>query len=166
MIKKIFKSNIGLKTKHALKAMLEDWSYQEFIDVGNSSYPTGVIERFMEITEDLSKKIKNIKDFPTLCILENTDGDENYMDGAYNIAKLYAFKKLTKKEAKSLDKKIWKEGYIAELKTRCYVCLNKNKINTKCKEYVKRVVGECEGSTGKNQYQLLEEKIKEVAKGC
>lgn len=148
IIKKLEDSNLDNKTKDTAKVMIAEWAYGDWqVEIDTSSYPNDAIECFLDKAESLKQQCKKLKDFPAAYCADNLGGGGNwdYVENAWRIAVLYAVGKFTKEEAMEFDKKLWEFGEDPVLIDECEECLDKNKINTDCKDYVKRIVGDCEG---------------------
>jgi hypothetical protein len=160
----IYKSDMSDKTKAKLKDVLYEWSYDERQEVCTESYPDGTLESFIWHADELKKHIPNIKDLPEPRYVDNLGGGGHWevVELAWMIAKLQVFGKITMDEATEMDKNI---GYTPLLLDECDRCLNK-KPDINCKEYVKRVVGECEGRFEQTLKEKLEKMIDEVEQEC
>jgi len=105
-----------------------------------------------------------LKDFPDVEFADNLGGGGNwdYVEASWRIAKLCAVGKFTEQKAKDFDKMLWEFGEDPVLIDECEECLEKNKIKKECKEYVKRVVGECKGKFKETPTDILTKMEKEV----
>ena len=163
--KKIEASNLDDKTKEITKEILVEWSYNEYrLEVDTASYPNDAIDCFIEKADEFKKQFKKLEDFPDLYCEDNSGGGGNwgYTEASWRIARLYAFGKFTKESAMKFDKRLWEDGQDPILVDECEQCLKENKINKECKEYVRRVVGECKGIHHETPYAILTKMENEV----
>lgn len=144
ILAKLYKSDLDQKTKDDMKNILYEWSYDERYEVCTESYPNGAIDDFMHCAEQLKNDFTDFKSFPEPRYVDNLGGGGHweYVEMCWRIAKLYAFGKLTEDEAKEMDEA---NGTGPVLNDECEDCLKKNNIRKDCRDYVKRMVGECEG---------------------
>ena len=154
---KIDASNLDNKIKEKTKGILIEWSYDCQGEVDTASYPNYGIDWFLERADALKKIFKKWKEFPEILCVDNCGGGGNwdYIESSWRIAKLYAVGKFTKDEAMKFDKKLWEFGQDPVLTNECEKCLEENQIKKDCKEYVKRVVGECEGEHLETPNEIL-----------
>ena len=164
MLADIYKSDMDQKVKDDLKDVLYEWSYDNRQEVCTESYPDGTLEVFIDSAQDLKNHIKNIKDFPEPRYVDNLGGGGHWelVEQVWIIAKLVAFGKITMDEAINYDKNIGGQ----ELTDECRTCLKKGKLDKDCTEYVRRVVGECQGKFKKSTGEQLRELEREVVQEC
>jgi hypothetical protein len=164
ILAEVQKSNLNDSIKSQLKEVMYEWSYSERQEVCTESYPDGTLESFVWHADELKKHIPNIKDFPEPRYVDNLGGGGHWelVELVWMIARLQVFGKITEDEAIELDKNI---GSTPSLLDECDRCLNK-KPEIDCKDYVKRVVGECEGRFEQSLKEKLEKMINEVEGEC
>jgi hypothetical protein len=160
ILAEVQKSNLSDSVKSQLKEVMNEWSYDERQEVCTEAYPDGTLESFVWHADELKKHIPNIADFPEPRYVDNLGGGGHWevVEIAWMIAKLQVFGKITEDEAKKMDDCM---GDMPSLLTDCNNCLNKMP-DINCKEYVKRIVGECEGKFEKSLKEKLQELINEV----
>jgi hypothetical protein len=165
MLKDIEDSNMTKSAKDGLKEVIAEWSFNDRFEIGTDMYPNEAIDIFLSKAKELAKGAKTIKDFPQLGCVDNAGGGGNwdYVEASWEVAQLYALKKFENEEkAKDFDKLLWEEGNDPVLVDECKICIDDNKLRTECRDYVKRVVGECKGINRKTPFDTLAEMMKEA----
>jgi hypothetical protein len=165
MLKEIEGSDMKQSAKDGLKEVVAEWSFNDRFEIGTDMYPNDAIEIFLPKAKELGKGAKTIKDFPELGCVDNAGGGGNwdYVEASWQVAQLYALKKFENAEkAKEFDKLLWEEGNDPVLVDECKICIEDNKIKNECRDYVKRVVGECKGINRKTPFDTLAEMMKEA----
>jgi hypothetical protein len=158
-------SNMSKITKDGLKEIVAEWSFNDRFEIGTDMYPNDAIDIFLSKAKEMKKGVKTIKDFPELGCVDNSGGGGNwdYVEASWKIAQLYALNKFESEDkAKDFDKLLWEEGNDPVLTDDCKSCIEKNELKTDCRDYVKRVVGECKGINRKTPFDTLSEMMKEA----
>jgi len=129
--------------------------------IHTDNYPNGAIDMFLDEVEQYpqAKGTKDMSIFPELEYVENNGGggDWEYVELCWSIAKLYGIGMVkTREEAIELD-----EGE-PTMEPKCTTCLKEKEPNQSCKDFVKRVVGECKGKFQETAAQKVKRLMKEA----
>jgi hypothetical protein len=136
--------------------------------LATNTYPNGALETFIAEAKRFLKVVGNISEFPELGFVDNIGGGGHFesVEASWKVAQLYVWGMFKDWEAANEfdDKLDCNERIIIDA---CKACLNNNNIDAKCSEYVRRVIGECEGiskETYKGRLQKMLEEAENVHK--
>lgn len=168
IINEIKKTNVKKDLKEKIQATLEVYMYDETVYIGTDSYPNKATHTFPYEAKRFGEAGLSFSQIPDVEFVDNPGGGGHwdYVERAWEAAKLFAIGMLTEEELNDWDKKLWTEADSIVREKMCEACLD-GEANKDCpypEKLMKRLVGECQGFPGETVEEQFDELIKKAKK--